>query len=161
MKKTLTGGLLLLSCACTPRAEAAPRREVSINIGELGGANQVMETLTRILRNDKKSSRFRIAWGIMGSNLRSGATARYNRRTRTLKYYSFDSALIDDEIGKWRQTRESYMYRGVSDPIIARLAAKNRNSTSGNINAFFSELPLFGCRKQILEHNVTYWTPTG
>lgn len=160
MKYFLALGCLMLTQNGSFAKSQSNERTIQVYVGTLLGANQPYEALVSALLRDKKSQLFRISWDSNASNSRNGMTALYNRRRRTLKYYSVDHSLIDDEIGKYRHTREHTLYRGVIDSILQRLAFKNRKATQSDNSSFFAQLPQFGCQKRRLRYSVTYTLST-
>jgi len=143
-------GILALSCCCGVPALADPAGQVWVMYGDMQSANEPMERLANTLQKDKKSRFFRLAWGTGLTSFQDGATVLYDRKRHLLKFYSTESYRTDNDEGpvKWTQASELIWYRGVTDRILFKPAAKNRKADSSDVDAFVNELPQFGCRKK-------------
>lgn len=158
MKNGLLVLTLLFNCAlCFARP---PVRY--LQVGELVavGPNAPVQKLSDALKKDKKSVQFRVSWSDFSSMDSSKATVLYDRKAHSLKTYVSSSQRISDAPEKYESKQESYLYRGVNDEMIHRLAFKNRNTTqySGG-EVFFSQLAQLGAKRKRLSYKVNYQTP--
>lgn len=150
---------LLLFCilALCPiyRAEAAPPTTVVIGLGDISditGQSQAnpLRRFVKSLEQNPESPRFRLIWGDYMGNIQTNATALYDRRARTLRYYS-DTAIggmgneeIAGEIKHW-------MLSGVTDAMLVKLERKHRGApTSSDGTSYFSEMIYYGARRRDL-----------
>lgn len=83
-------------------------------------------------------------------NFSTSATALYNRKTRTLKFYSDTSigGMGNEEVSA---QIEHWMFRGVTETILDKLERKHRGAPDGSDGAsYFTELNLYGARRRDL-----------
>jgi hypothetical protein len=162
--KPLALGITLL--ISTPSSMAASKDlskpTIFIQIDDMTSANQPLEELAKALKRDKTSRRFRVTWGSSGTLIWGETTALYDRRAHTVRCYWYVQVQGAGEPEEMN-SRGVYLYRGVSDRTLIKLAAKNQQASSSNHMAFFDELTLFGCQRKniwILEYHRNLHKPT-
>jgi len=141
----------LLLCVGVPAPGGLPcAREVQVKVGCVNNraiSNAPLEMLASAIHRDKTSRRFRVSWYFFTSVRTIDMTALYDRRRRTVKYVSVEVA--NPEMSMRRVRRQRCLYRGVTDVMLFRLAARNRGAVMG-IDGFFSQLPSVGARRHTL-----------
>ena len=153
MIRFLLFAVALLPVCC---AEAAPEfKPVVISLGDtfdVSGAREA-EPLRKLVDNLKKHPKnqtFRLIWGSNAPNAGQGATALYDRRARTLKFYS------DTQIGGMGNEEiaadiRHWMLSGVTETMLNKLARKHRGSPTASDGAsYFTELIYYGARRRDL-----------
>jgi hypothetical protein len=147
--KSLALGITLL--ISTPSSMAASKAlskpPVLVQIDDITSANQVVEELVKALKRDQKARRFRLMWGSSGTLIWGGSTALYDRKAHTLRYY-WNVSIQPAGEPEQMSSRGVDLYRGVTDQILSRLAAKNQRDSSSNQMNFPDELTRFGCRRK-------------
>ncbi len=153
--------LLVVALCAFVRADAAPQsKPIVIALGDISDVTgqheaEPLRRLSQSLNQYPRSHRFRLIWANLAGNFGTNATALYDRRTGTFKFYS-DTSIggmgneeISNDIKHW-------MFSGVSDSAIRRLERKHRgvlDSDKGTVfdgASFFSELGNYGAKRRDL-----------
>lgn len=148
--------LLLNSALCLARP---PVRYLQVGERVAVGPNAPVQTLANALKKDKKSVQFRVSWHDFLPGASCTATVLYDRKAHSLKTHIFSSAQISEAPDRYEIKDESFIYRGVNDAMIHRLAFKNRNSTEWSGGEVFFLSSQLGAKRKRLSHKVTYQVP--
>ncbi len=141
--------------------QAKPHNPVQISIGELimVGPTRPIDLLAKAVKNDSKSSQFRVTWSDSGMG-GCDATILYDRKNHTLKQYSSGSRKVSNKPEKWIAEQQARIYSSVSDKTIFRLRDKVKGRTQYTPeDAYFSELKSLGCSKEGLFYRTRYYSP--
>ena len=145
-----------LALLAVGRAQAAPApKTVVIKMGDIFDVSGYREAeplrrLTKSLKQYPKTRQFRVIWQQSAPNAGKSATALYDRRAHTLKFYSDTSIggmgneAISAEIQHW-------MFHGVTEAMLNKLERKHRGTPNGSDGAsYFTELDSYGAKKRDL-----------
>jgi hypothetical protein len=125
----------------------APREtEFQIRVANIAGGaapwrlTAPLRTLSESLNDFPTVTRFRVMWSMELANVAVKSTAIYDRSHNTLKYY---------EVGRFygSPVGESWLYTGVTENMLHKLAAKYRMSKSGGPDSYLSKLTTMGAKR--------------
>ena len=146
--------LLTVTFLFVCRAEAAPK-PIVISLGDIfdvSGAREAgpLRELVQSLKQQPNNRTFRLIWESSAPNSGQVATALYDRKSRTLSFYS-DTSIgglgnekVSNEIRHW-------MLRGVSEAMLNQLERKHRGAPNGSDGAsYFTELISYGAKRRDL-----------
>jgi len=118
---------------------------VQINAGDIQGesADEAMQKLVAALHQYPEARLFRVNWTLAIGGWGSVATALYDRRKQRVQFYCTGGEQFGVSL------HEHYLYTGVTDSILSRVAEKFTITAGGSSDGFFDELPLFGCKLHV------------
>ena len=147
---------LSLTLLAISGAQAVPApKKVVINVGDISditGQSQAnpLRRLVKSLKQAPSNSQIRLIWDDYAGNFGTKATALYDRKTRTLKFYSdtsiggFGNEEVSNEIKSW-------IFGGVTEAMLNKLERKHRGALDGSDGAsYFTELGYYGAKKRDL-----------
>lgn len=115
--------------------------------------NAPIKQLAAAVYQNQKARFFRVSWEATWFGWGSSQTALYDRRMKTVKFFSSGGEQAGSMI------HEHYLFTGVTDIVLQRqardLSKYGDYMDNGTSEAFFDELPKYGCVRHTYLDNKT------